>query len=113
VDFIYFVFLLFTVLLCSGACFGAAFMTLHPTVYGDLLAKKLEEHNAQAWLVNTGWTGGPYGVGERMSIRDTRACVTAILDGKLRVLVEYRYTPTTSSFRFVIFSGKKRFLIIV
>jgi phosphoenolpyruvate carboxykinase (ATP) len=58
-------------------------MTLHPAVYGNLLAKKMEKHNAQAWLLNTGWTGGPYGIGERMSIHDTRACVSAILDGKL------------------------------
>ena len=64
-----------------SACFGAAFLTLHPTVYADLLAKKLEEHGTQAWLVNTGWAGGAYGVGQRMSIKDTRACVNAILDG--------------------------------
>jgi ATP-dependent phosphoenolpyruvate carboxykinase len=64
-----------------SACFGAAFLTLHPTVYADLLAKKLEHYNAQAWLVNTGWAGGAYGVGQRMSIKDTRACVNAILDG--------------------------------
>jgi len=64
-----------------STCFGAAFMTHCPTVYADLLAKKLEKHNSQAWLVNTGWAGGAYGVGKRMSIKDTRACVNAILDG--------------------------------
>jgi ATP-dependent phosphoenolpyruvate carboxykinase len=64
-----------------SACFGAAFLTLCPTRYAELLKEKLEKHNAQAWLVNSGWSGGPYGVGERMSIKTTRACVNAILDG--------------------------------
>lgn len=64
-----------------SACFGAAFLTLHPTRYADLLADKMEEHGAHAWLVNTGWSGGSYGVGERMSIKTTRACVNSILDG--------------------------------
>lgn len=66
-----------------SACFGAAFMTLHPTKYADLLKKKLNEHNATAFLVNTGWTGGGPGVGKRMSIKATRACITAILDGSI------------------------------
>lgn len=66
-----------------SACFGAAFMTLHPTRYAELLKDKLEKHNAQAWLVNSGWSGGPYGVGKRMSIQTTRECVNAILDGTL------------------------------
>lgn len=64
-----------------SACFGAAFLTLHPTRYADLLAEKMETHDANAWLVNTGWSGGSYGVGERMSIKTTRACVNSILDG--------------------------------
>lgn len=64
-----------------SACFGAAFLTLHPTKYAELLKDKLEKHNAQAWIVNSGWSGGPYGVGERMSIKTTRACVNSILDG--------------------------------
>merc|ERR1711977_235042 len=51
-----------------SACFGAAFLTLHPTKYAELLQEKLERHNATAFLVNTGWSGGAYGVGERMSI---------------------------------------------
>eukprot|EP00550_Attheya_septentrionalis_P000486 CAMPEP_0198281210 /NCGR_PEP_ID=MMETSP1449-20131203/1171_1 /TAXON_ID=420275 /ORGANISM="Attheya septentrionalis, Strain CCMP2084" /LENGTH=633 /DNA_ID=CAMNT_0043976883 /DNA_START=127 /DNA_END=2028 /DNA_ORIENTATION=- len=66
-----------------SACFGAAFLTLHPTRYADLLKDKLEKHGSVAYLVNTGWTGGPYGEGERMSIKDTRACIDAILDGSI------------------------------
>ncbi|KAG5178334.1 phosphoenolpyruvate carboxykinase [Tribonema minus] len=66
-----------------SACFGAAFMTLHPTKYADLLKQKLQKHNTKCYLVNTGWTGGAYGVGERMSIKATRACIDAILDGSI------------------------------
>lgn len=66
-----------------SACFGAAFLTLHPTKYADLLQKKLEEHGSTAYLVNTGWTGGAYGTGERMSIKATRACIDAILSGSI------------------------------
>jgi len=66
-----------------SACFGAPFLPLHPTVYARLLGEKLEKHHAQAWLVNTGWTGGPYGVGQRMELSHTRAIVHAILDGVL------------------------------
>ena len=64
-----------------SACFGAAFLTLHPTRYADLLQQKIERHGSIAWLVNTGWSGGSYGVGERMSIKTTRACIDSILDG--------------------------------
>ena len=67
-----------------SACFGAAFLTLHPTKYGDLLKKKLEKHNTATYLVNTGWTGGAYGTGHRMSIGATRACIDAILDGTIK-----------------------------
>mmetsp|Transcript_33433 Transcript_33433/g.70271 ORF Transcript_33433/g.70271 Transcript_33433/m.70271 type:complete len:637 (+) Transcript_33433:190-2100(+) len=66
-----------------SACFGAAFLTLHPTRYAELLKDKLEKHDAKAWIVNSGWSGGPYGVGERMSIKTTRSCVNAILDGTI------------------------------
>jgi len=66
-----------------SACFGAPFMVLHPGVYADLLAKKMQQHKANCWLVNTGWSGGPYGVGQRMSIKHTRAMIRAILDGSL------------------------------
>jgi phosphoenolpyruvate carboxykinase (ATP) len=66
-----------------SACFGEAFMTLHPTVYAGLLGKKIDEHHVNVYLVNTGWTGGGYGVGKRMSLKDTRACINAILDGTI------------------------------
>jgi len=66
-----------------STCFGAAFMTLHPTRYADLLKTKMERHKSYTYLVNSGWSGGPYGVGERMSIKATRACIDAILDGSI------------------------------
>jgi phosphoenolpyruvate carboxykinase (ATP) len=62
-----------------SACFGAAFLSLHPTKYGEELVKKMEEHNAEAYLVNTGWNG----TGKRISIKDTRAIIDAILDGSI------------------------------
>jgi phosphoenolpyruvate carboxykinase (ATP) len=67
-----------------STCFGAAFMTLHPTRYADLLQEKLDKHGSHAYLVNSGWSGGPYGVGERMSIKDTRACIDSILNGSIK-----------------------------
>ncbi|KAF4319682.1 hypothetical protein BBO99_00006318 [Phytophthora kernoviae] len=67
-----------------SACFGAAFLPLHPTKYADLLQQKLQKHNTSVYLVNTGWTAGGYGVGQRMSIKDTRACIDAILDGSIK-----------------------------
>ncbi|MBW7883631.1 MAG: phosphoenolpyruvate carboxykinase (ATP) [Caldilineaceae bacterium] len=66
-----------------SACFGEPFMVWHPTVYAKMLAEKIEQHNAQVWLINTGWSGGPYGVGSRIKIAFTRAMVHAILDGAL------------------------------
>jgi len=66
-----------------STCFGAPFMVLHPGVYADLLGKHMAEHNAACWLVNTGWSGGPYGVGQRMKIKYTRAMIRAILNGSL------------------------------
>ncbi|SEH05769.1 phosphoenolpyruvate carboxykinase (ATP) [Candidatus Venteria ishoeyi] len=66
-----------------SACYGAPFMPLHPMRYAELLGNKLDEHHSCVWLINTGWTGGPYGVGQRMSIAHTRAMVNAALDGKL------------------------------
>ncbi|MBN2445994.1 MAG: phosphoenolpyruvate carboxykinase (ATP), partial [Phycisphaerae bacterium] len=66
-----------------SACYGAAFLALHPTMYADVLGKKMRQHGSVAWLVNTGWTGGPYGVGERMSLPDTRKIIDAILEGAL------------------------------
>jgi phosphoenolpyruvate carboxykinase (ATP) len=66
-----------------SACFGAPFLPMHPTTYAEMLGSKIAKHNAQVWLVNTGWTGGPYGVGHRMKIAHTRAMITAALEGKL------------------------------
>jgi phosphoenolpyruvate carboxykinase (ATP) len=67
-----------------SACFGEAFLPLHPTVYAKLLGEKIDEHNVNVYLVNTGWTGGPYGRGKRMSIKDTRACIDGILNGSIK-----------------------------
>jgi len=67
-----------------SACFGEAFLPLHPTAYAKLLGEKMEQHNVNAYLVNTGWAGGGYGVGKRMSIKATRACINAILDGSIK-----------------------------
>jgi len=64
-----------------SACFGAAFMMWHPNKYAELLAQKLKKHNAKAWLVNTGWTGGAYGVGSRIKLKYTRAIIDAIQGG--------------------------------
>ncbi len=66
-----------------SACFGAPFMPLRASVYANLLGDKIRSHSVQAWLVNTGWTGGPYGVGRRMSIAHTRAMLRAALAGRL------------------------------
>ena len=75
-----------------SACFGAPFMTQHPNVYAKLLGNKIEKHNVKCWLVNTGWTGGPYGIGHRMKIGYTRAMVNAALNGDLDN-VEYMTDP--------------------
>ncbi|PJF39828.1 MAG: phosphoenolpyruvate carboxykinase (ATP) [Phototrophicales bacterium] len=75
-----------------SACFGAPFMPLHPTVYADMLAEKIRKHGSQVWLINTGWTGGPYGVGQRMSLPITRRIVNAALAGELND-VEYFTEP--------------------
>ena len=66
-----------------SACFGAPFMARHPAVYGKLLGEKIAKHNVTCWLVNTGWSGGPYGEGSRMSIKYTRAMIRAALNGEL------------------------------
>jgi len=66
-----------------SACFGAPFMPLHPTVYAEMLGEKMIKHDVNVWLVNTGWTGGPYGKGERMKLSYTRAMITAALNGTL------------------------------
>ncbi len=66
-----------------STCFGAPFMPLHPTVYAKLLGEKIAKHNVRVWLVNTGWSGGAYGVGARMKLSYTRALLHAALEGKL------------------------------
>jgi phosphoenolpyruvate carboxykinase (ATP) len=66
-----------------SACFGKPFLPLAPRVYAEMLGKRLKEHNAACWLVNTGWSGGKFGVGKRMSIRISRALVSAALNGLL------------------------------
>ena len=66
-----------------STCFGAPFMPQYPTIYAELLGKKLKTHSAQAWLVNTGWSGGAYGTGERIDLPVTRRMLTAILNGEL------------------------------
>ena len=66
-----------------SACYGAPFMPLHPRRYAELLGERIRRHAVNVWLINTGWTGGPYGVGNRIAIPHTRSMVNAALDGKL------------------------------
>ena len=66
-----------------SACFGAPFMPLHPTKYAEMLSKKMKDTNVKVWLINTGWTGGPYGTGSRMKLKYTRAMITSALNGEL------------------------------
>lgn len=71
-----------------SACFGAPFMPLHPTKYAEMLSKKMQEAGVNVWLINTGWTGGPYGIGHRMKLKYTRAMISAAMNGELG---EYSY----------------------
>ncbi len=75
-----------------SACFGAPFMPLHPTKYAEMLSKKMKDAKVNVWLINTGWTGGPYGVGSRMKLKYTRAMIAAALEGKLKD-VEFEKHP--------------------
>ena len=75
-----------------STCFGGPFMALAPSVYARLLGEKVAAHNVRVWLVNTGWTGGPYGTGRRMDIGHTKAMLRAALAGKLDG-VEMRVDP--------------------
>ena len=77
-----------------SACFGAAFLVWPPTKYAEMLAEKMREHGSKAWLVNTGWTGGAYGTGNRISLKHTRAIIDAIHDGALNDV------PTTADPKF-------------
>ena len=74
-----------------SACFGAPFMPLHPTVYAKMLINKMEKSNVNVWLVNTGWTGGPYGVGRRMKLKYTRGMINAAMDGELERINDNNY----------------------
>ena len=75
-----------------SACFGAPFMPLHPTEYAEMLSKKMKDSGVNVWLINTGWTGGPYGVGNRMKLKYTRAMIAAALEGELKG-VEFEKHP--------------------
>lgn len=75
-----------------SACFGAPFFPLHPGEYASMLGKKIREHKVNVWLINTGWSGGPYGIGNRVKLPYTRAMITAALEGKLDN-VEYESHP--------------------
>ena len=75
-----------------STCFGAPFMPRHPSEYGNLLRKLISQHNVDCWLVNTGWTGGPYGTGSRMPLKDTRTLLSAALNGSLEG-VSFRRDP--------------------
>jgi len=75
-----------------SACFGGPFMVHHPYYYAQLLKARIQQHDVDCWLVNTGWTGGPFGIGKRMSIQHTRALLNAALEGDLKD-VEYRVDP--------------------
>jgi phosphoenolpyruvate carboxykinase (ATP) len=76
-----------------STCFGAPFLPLHPNAYAKLLKQKLEQYNTKVWLINTGWTGGSFGVGERISITHTRAIIAAVLNNQLEK-AEYLLHPT-------------------
>lgn len=75
-----------------SACFGAPFLPLHPTKYASMFGKKMKHHKVKVWMINTGWSGGKYGVGSRMKLSYTRAMITAALEGKLDD-VEYEAHP--------------------
>ena len=75
-----------------SACFGAAFLLLDPVIYANELVRKMKMHGADAWLVNTGWTGGPYGTGKRIDLKSTRRIINSILDGSINNS-EFHNTP--------------------
>ena len=75
-----------------SACFGKAFLMVHPSLYADILGKKMDQHNSKAYLINTGWIGGKYGVGKRIPLKDNRMILDAIFDGSLE-RVEFETMP--------------------
>jgi phosphoenolpyruvate carboxykinase (ATP) len=78
-------------------CFGGPFMPLSVSVYAKILKEKIDQHDVKCWLVNTGWTGGPYGLGNRISIKTTRIIINCILDGSLaaQATKKHKYTGFT------------------
>ena len=78
--------------LTFSACFGKAFLPLHPAKYAELLGKKLNDHKVNVWLINTGWSGGSYGVGSRVKLSHTRAMITAAMNGELDMM-KYETLP--------------------
>ena len=74
-----------------SAGFGEAFLALHPKVYAELLIAKLRKHGCQVWLVNTGWSGGEYGVGRRLPIHVSRACIDGIINNTIHEFEEFPY----------------------
>ena len=85
--------LLGKIVFCNkSACFGAPFLVWHPTKYATMLAEKMKKHNSHAWLINTGWNGGAYGVGKRISLKYSRAIIDAIHNGELQK-AEYETYP--------------------
>ena len=66
-----------------SACFGSPFLPLHPTIYANMLGEKIEEEKVNVWLINTGWSGGPYGVGNRIQLKFTRAMINAAINNQL------------------------------
>ena len=75
-----------------SACFGAPFLPLHPGKYAQMLGQKMQKSNVNVWMINTGWTGGPYGTGSRMKLKYTRAMITAVLEGKMN-MIEFEPHP--------------------
>ncbi|MEO8962269.1 MAG: phosphoenolpyruvate carboxykinase (ATP), partial [Ginsengibacter sp.] len=74
-----------------SACFGSPFIPLHPLKYATMFGQKIEEHGVNVWMINTGWSGGPYGIGKRIKLSYTRAMITAAMEGKL---TDMAYEPT-------------------
>ena len=72
-----------------SACFGGPFLAMHPYHYAEMLAAKLEKHGGHAWLLNTGWVGGAYGIGERCPLKFTRQLVDAVHDGTLAAMKDW------------------------
>jgi phosphoenolpyruvate carboxykinase (ATP) len=77
--------------LTFSACFGEAFLPLHPVAYANLLGKKINDNQVNVWLVNTGWTGGAYGTGQRIKLSYTRAMISAAINGELDNVSYHRH----------------------